>query len=247
MKRFLAALSIIFSMNANAGNLLVVQSNVVRDIYGFELTNNLNFDGFMRVISTNIIDDRNRYSELRTYLYRYIKRAYNRDTMLVIGSSSLEGDFTLINVMDEFDITFTNLPIYVISDNSAVAASRLRMLRTQRETENYFVGTELELTKLVSDLQKEPHGVIFINAFNITNEWNRILTYYEIENRIVKGNKNHVDVGVCGPSFSTSFAVGVSLHNFSMSYEKGTSILCSSLEGVRKWPNFATVRHKVLR
>lgn len=241
LKRILLGLLITTSCY---GEVVVVQSSTVTDIYGFELLQF--FPKPLRVLTTDALDSPQNRRRMLADLYTVINEETKEPELVVIGPYNLENTILYADVLTDFDVTFITEPVYVISDVSDIAAMRLAKMKSQvKVVGSYFVDTEGQLRNVLQAISKEKKGVIVINAFNIWSDWNRELTYYDIEVRVIKSASKNIVIGVCGPNTEADFSIGVVMRMFNNKYVKNKTTLCASIEGLRKWPTFVTVPHTV--
>jgi hypothetical protein len=247
MFKFLVSMSLILMSTANADtrNIFVIQPTAVKDVYGYTLASKFIDNVKVRVLTTDLLDG-NWNSEAQQYLTRYLTTTYDDRTFISLSKPLRQSNGESVDVLESFDLSFTTLPVYVVSDTSSVSRSRLLYISSQVAVESFTVFTASELRNTISTLQSYSEGVIVINTFRITDEWNAQLTYYDIEHIVVTSNNKHIDIGVCGPRFQTSFAVGFDADYFDPNAIE-TPMLCSSIRGVRRWPEFLTVPHRIHR
>lgn len=230
MKWVLVVASLILCSTVNAQSLSVVQSATIYDLYGNTIIQKMlvNEDDHMIDVFNvrEFAHDNSAYS--RDSLTKVVKAWVEKrkpglvvflgEPALPVGypskySSVLFGGETFNMVAATALGTYNAKQdaIYIITDNSALAALRLADLKKQlgdKKPEVYDVDTVLDFRKLVQKLQGEPKGTIVLNVFTLVDEWNANVGYTEIEKLLVTANSRHLDVGICRTGFKTTFALG---------------------------------------
>lgn len=230
MKWVLVVASLILCSTVNAQSLSVVQSATIHDLYGNTIIQKMltNEDDHM----IDVLNVREFSHDTSTYsrdsLTGVVKAWVEKrkpDLVIFLGepalnvgvstkySSVLFGGETFNMVAATALGTYNpkQSAIYIITDNSALAALRLADLKKQlgdTKPEVFDVDTVLDFRKLVQTLQGEPKGTIVLNVFTLVDEWNANVGYTEIEKLLVTANSRHLDVGICRTGFKTTFALG---------------------------------------
>lgn len=230
MKWVLAVGSLILCSTVNAQSLSVVQSATIYDLYGNTIIEKMlanEDDHMIDVLNVReFAHDQSAYS--RDSLTKVVKTwvdtrkpklvVFLGEPALNIGyptkySSVLFGGetFNMVAATALGAYSSKREAIYIISDNSALAALRLTDLKKQlgeKKSEEFDVDTVLEFRTLLQKLQGEPKGTIVLNVFTLVDEWNSNVGYTEIEKLFVTANSRHLDVGICRTGFKTTFALG---------------------------------------
>lgn len=265
MKAALAIGSLIYCLTANAQNLLVVQSATIHDLYGNTIVSKILDSEKVKAMTVfnarQFTNDSSTYSRknLDRVLEAYVKE-HKPAIILFLGEPSIDvgvptkyspvlfGGETFNSVAVTAAAAYNSKwdPVYVVSDNSALAALRLVELRKQLKDvkiETYNVTTVLEYRQALQKLQGEPKGTLVLNAFTLVDEWNENVGYDEIEKLLVTANKRHLDVGICRTGFRTTLALGptpaeaasIALSSYSQPFKSHISS-CANLTRVKsRW------------
>lgn len=238
MKWLLAMSSIIYAMSATAGDLLIVQSHVLTQLYGSSIVTHIlheqqalnpKSDIAIEVIHNRTFTfDSSPYSRdsWTKYLSRFVGEHKPKQVLFLgedpvdlgpdvkVSASGVLSDAEKLNttaLTANFDYDNTRNKLYVIngiSKRSQLRAKALIAKVPQLEATEYSVRTEKELRVLLLKLNSEPKGTLLLNVFQLQDEWGDVIDFKRIEDIFMRVNNRHVEVGICTNGFRTEFAIG---------------------------------------
>lgn len=210
---------------------IVIQPYYLQDIYRNQIVDNIPFH-ITILTFRNFSHDRYEESERYaiTSMYTKINPKGNRSVVL-LGDAGLNVKYlkaegsdkpclcvpvrgVLLPSIDQIKRAFDRLPtkdIYILSDTSSIATLRETQLHSLPDDTVYhkaIVSSETELRAAVTKWNKEPKGVLFINAFDLKADSGKRISYRYIECTVTDFNITHLEVGIYRKEHCAAVAIG---------------------------------------